>query len=83
VIDGQKQGLNPRLYAPLREIKEKLKNWGMISNTGKPKASGVLFRYHDISIIEYYKQKALGLLNYYKPANNFHGVKKLIDYHLR
>jgi hypothetical protein len=27
--------------------------------------------------------KALGILNYYKPANNFHEVKKLVDYHFR
>jgi hypothetical protein len=55
----------------------------MLSKDGKPKASGVAFRYHEISIIEYYKQKALGFLNYYKPASNFHQVKKLVDYHMR
>jgi len=55
----------------------------MISEGGKPKASGMIFKYHDISIIEYYKQKALGFLNYYRPANNYHQVKKLVDYHMR
>jgi hypothetical protein len=55
----------------------------MISKSGKPKASGVTFKYHEISIIEYYKQKALGFLNYYRPATNYHAVKKLVDYHMR
>lgn len=55
----------------------------MLSRSGKPKASCAVFRYHDISIIEYYYQKALGFLHYYKPAVNFSGVKKLADYHLR
>jgi hypothetical protein len=83
ILYGQPQGLNPRIYAPVRELKEKMKSWGMLSESGSPKASGVIFRYHDISIIEYYKQKALGFLNYYKPAVNFHDVKKLVDYHMR
>ena len=55
----------------------------MLDKSGKPKACGAVFGYHDISIIEYYKSKALGILNYYRPAANFHEVKKLSDYHLR
>lgn len=57
--------------------------WGMISYGGSPKARGVMFRYNDISIIEYYKKKALGFLNYYRPAVNYSKVKKLVNYHLR
>lgn len=83
VLFGQPQSLNPRIYAPLREIKDRLKAFGILSKGGSPKASGVIFKYHDASIIEFYKQKALGLLNYYKPASNFHHIKKLVDYHLR
>lgn len=83
VMYGQPQGLNPKIYAPIRDLKSKLKTWGMLDKGGKPKASGAIFRYHDISIIEYYKSKALGFLNYYRPAVNFHEVKKLVDYHLR
>ena len=83
ILFGQAQGLNPRLYAPIWELKEKMKTWGMISNQGKPKASGAVFRYHELSIINYYKEKALGFLNYYKPAVNYHDVKKLVDYHMR
>ena len=83
IIYGQPQGLNPKLYTPIKELKNKLQSWGMISKQGRPKASGAIFRYHDISIIEHYKMKALGMLNYYRPTANFHEVKKLVDYHLR
>lgn len=83
LVFGQLQSLNPRIYAPVRELKDKLRVWGMLSKSGKPIASGSTFRFHDISIIEYYKMKALGLLNYYRPAVNFHEIKKLVDYHLR
>jgi hypothetical protein len=72
-----------RIYAPIWEIKNWMKMWGMISSGGSPKASGVIFRYHDISILEYYKKKALCLLNYYKPVVNYSNVKKLVNYHLR
>ena len=83
VLYGQPQGLNPRIYAPIRDLKNKLKTWGMLDKGGKPKANGAVFRYHDISIIEHYKSKALGFLNYYRPAVNYHEVKKLVDYNLR
>lgn len=83
ILFGQAQGLNPRLYAPIWELKERMKTWGMLSDQGKPKASGAIFRYHELSIINYYKQKALGFLNYYKPAVNYHDIKKLVDYHMR
>jgi retron-type reverse transcriptase len=83
VLHGQPQGLGPRIYAPIRDLKDRLKIWGMLDKSGKPKACGAVFRYHDISIIEHYKSKALGFLNYYRPAANFHEVKKLSDYHLR
>lgn len=83
LLYGQPQGLNPRLYAPVREMKAKMVIWGMVCKGGKPKASGMVFNYHEISIIEYYRQKAFGFLNYYRPATNYHAVKKLVDYHMR
>ena len=83
ILFGQAQGLNPKLYAPIWELKERMKIWGMISKHGKPKASGAIFRYHELAIIDHYRQKALGFLNYYKPAVNYHDVKKLVDYHMR
>lgn len=83
IMLGQSQGLSLRIYAPIWEIRNRMQTWGMISFGGSPKASGAIFRYHDISIIEYYKEKALGFLNYYRPAVNYYDVKKLADYYLR
>ena len=83
VYFGQSQSLQPRLYASIYELKNKLKTWHMISESGKPKACGFAIKYADISIIEFFRQKALGFLNYYKPASNFHEVKKIANYHLR
>lgn len=77
------QNLQLRLYAPIYELKNKLKKWHMVSETGKPKACGFVMKYQDISIINFFKQKALGFLNYFKPAYNFHEVKKIVNYHLR
>lgn len=48
-----------------------------------PRANGQVFKFHDVAIIDYYKSKAHGLLNYYQPANNFHEIKKVVDYHMR
>lgn len=83
ILYGQPQGLNPRIYAPIWDLKKKMAVWGMISEKGKPKANGAAFRYHELAIVDFYKQKAFGFLNYYKPAVNFHEVKKLVDYHMR
>jgi hypothetical protein len=83
ILYGQPQELNFRIYAPIKDLKNKLKTWGMLDKGGKPKANGAVFRYHDISIIEYYKSKALSFLNYYRPAVNYHEVKKLVNYQLR
>jgi hypothetical protein len=55
----------------------------MLDKNGKPKANGAIFRYHDISIIEHYKLKALSFLNYYRFAINYREIKKLVDYNLR
>lgn len=81
---GQPQGLNPRIYAPMNEIKERMSAWGMVENKKfSPRANGQVFKYHDVSIIDYYKAKAYGLLHYYQPANNLHEIKKIVDYHMR
>jgi len=55
----------------------------MVTESGKPKACGMIFKYFEISIIEFFKQKALGFLYYYKPTFNYHEIKKLINYHMR
>lgn len=73
----------PKLYAPIYQLKNKLKTWHIISKWGKPKACIFVLNHENIFIIEFFKQKAVSLLNYYKPACNFYEVKKLVNYHLR
>lgn len=28
ILHGQPQGLNPRIYAPIRELKDRMRTWG-------------------------------------------------------
>ena len=83
VVNDQSHSLSLKVYAPIFELKEKMKNWHMINKHGKPKANGIVFKFNDISIIRFFKKKALAFLNYYKPAANFYAVKQLVDYHMR
>jgi len=84
IVHGQPQGLNPRIFVPMNKIKGKIRDWNMVKEKSfEPKANGTVFKYHDVAIIDYYRQKAQGLLEYYRPANNFHEVKKAVDYHMR
>jgi hypothetical protein len=41
------------------------------TSSKKPMPNKMLFRYHDLNIILHYKSKAIGLLEYYKPAKNY------------
>jgi hypothetical protein len=66
------------------QIKEKIRDWGMVKEKSfQPKANGILFNYHDAAIIEYYRRKAQGLLEYYRPGTNFYEIKKAVDYQMR
>jgi Type II intron maturase/Reverse transcriptase (RNA-dependent DNA polymerase) len=77
------QSVKPTIYAPIYKLKNQLRGWDMLSVSGQPKFCGVAIKYHEVSIIEFFKQIAVGILNYYNPALNFHAVKKLVDYHVR
>ena len=72
------------LYAPKKSILKLMHGWGMISGiSNKPVSNKMLFRYHDLSIILYYKSKAIGILEYYKPAKNFYWIKTQVDHQMR
>jgi hypothetical protein len=77
------QSVKPIVYAPIYKLKNQLKGWDMLSVSGKPKFCGIALKYHEVSIIEFFNKKAIGILNYYNPVFNFHAVKKLVDYHVR
>ena len=78
-----RQNARPTIYAPIYKLKNQLKSWDMLSVSGKPKFCGVALKYNEVSIIEFFKQTALGILNYYNPVLNLYTVKKLVNYHLR
>jgi retron-type reverse transcriptase len=83
IMYGQPQGLTPSIWAPVHDIRTRLKDWGILSKNNTPKSCGIAYKYDDISIIEFFKSKGLGLLHYYRPAVNFHEIKRMVDYHLR
>lgn len=59
------------MYTPMYKIKSILKVWRIISESDFLKAYETDFKYHNVI-----------LMNYYKPAVNFHEIEKLIDYKL-
>jgi hypothetical protein len=76
--------VSPKLYIPKKLCIELMRSWGMLDTTlNKPVPNKILFRYHDLSIILHYKNKAMGLLEYYRPARNLCWLKKQINYHMR
>jgi hypothetical protein len=79
-----RQNAGPTLYAPKESIIKLMCDWGMINIISrKPIPNKMLFKYHDLSIILYYKNKATSILEYYKPAKNFYWIKKQIDHSMR
>jgi len=80
---GRYDALPPQINAPLKEIRNKLKDRGIISNSNKPKAIGRLIHTQDNEIIAWYNSVGRGLLNYYCCCQNFYKVKSYVDYMLR
>lgn len=75
---------SPRLYAPKEFVLKLMRDWGMISHTAnKPVPNKTLQKYHDLSIILFYKHKAIGILKYYRPATNLCWIKKQVNYQMR
>lgn len=73
----------PRFAVSLDEFKNKLRKWGILSKTGKPGCCYFLVHYTEIFIIEFFTQKVVSLLDFFKQASNFYKVKKLINYYFR
>lgn len=80
---GRYDALPPQIEAPLIDIREKLRQRGLISKSNKPKAIGRLIHVPDDLIIKWYTQVGRGLLNYYRCCRNFHKVKNYVDYMVR
>lgn len=69
-----------QIYAPTDNIKQRLKNRGIISKEGKPLASNSIVREPDKIIISWYASLARGFLLYYACVDNFYKVKNIINY---
>jgi hypothetical protein len=75
--------LSHQIKAPLIEVREKLKQKGLISNSNKPKAIRRLIRLPDDLIIKWYTLVGRGLINYYRCCRNFYKVKYYVNYMVR
>ena len=87
-LDGEKISIRRlslplQLYAPLHEIRNKLKKRGMVSVKGKPVAFWALQGESPRYICQHYASIARGYLEYYRPASNLHRLKSIVNYHIR
>jgi hypothetical protein len=80
---GRFDALPPQINAPLEDIRDKLRSWGIISKSNKPKAIDRLIHVPDEKIVQWYNAVGRGLLNYYCCCNNFYKVKSYVDYMVR
>lgn len=72
-----------QIYAPTDNIKQRLKDRGVISKKGKPVAFNYMIGESDETIISWYASLARGFLSGYSCADNFYKVKSIINYQIR
>lgn len=72
-----------QIYAPIKEIQNKLRKKGMICKQGKPKVVYSLQNQTDKKIMKWFVKLGQGQLNYYHGANNFSRVKRIVNYFMR
>ena len=72
-----------QIYAPTDNIKQRLKEKGIVSKKGKPLAFNPILKESDKTIISWYASLARGLLTYYSCADNFYKIKSIVNYHVR
>jgi hypothetical protein len=80
---GRYDAFPPQINSPLLEIRNKLKDRGIFSNSNKTKAIGYLIHSSDSDIISWYNSVGRALLNYYCCCQNFYKVKDYVDYMMR
>ena len=72
------------INAPIGVIQTCLRSWMMLGKkTATPRAVSTIFDYHVVAIIQYFTNKAKGILNYYCICKNFWKVKQLVNYQMR
>ena len=81
---NKKQDLKHQLYVCQEITVEKMRRWGMISSkSNKPIVKNTFLKYSEIQFIKKFKNKARGLLAYYRSISNFNWLKKQVNYHMR
>lgn len=80
---GRYDALPPQINAPLINIRDKLRQRGIISKSNKPIAIGRLIHVPDDKIVSWYNAVGRGILNYYCCCQNFYKVKNYVDYMVR
>lgn len=71
------------LYAPMRELKEKLKLHGLITQFNRPAAVNRMLHQKNHIIVGWFYSVAQGFLEYYRCCHNFVKVKNYVEYFVR
>ncbi len=80
---GRYEALSLQIFAPLREIRKKLKSRGLITENNKPRCVVRSIRLNDEDIVLWFNSVARDLLSYYRCCANFYKVRDYVDYFLR
>ena len=83
VLEVKFKALPPQIKAPLDNLRDKLRDKGIISKSNKPTAVGRLVTQPDHIIVSWFRGVGQGFLNYYRCCDNFYKVKLYVDYLIR
>lgn len=71
------------LYAPMQELKEKLKLNGLLTKFNRPAAVSRILNQKNHVIVGWFRSVAQGFLEYYRCCHNFVKVKNYVEYFVR
>lgn len=71
------------LYAPMQELKEKLKLNGLLTKFNRPAAVNRMLNQKNHIIVGWFHSIAQGFLEYYRCCHNFVKVKNYVEYFVR
>lgn len=80
---GRYEALSLQIFAPLKEIRKKLKSRGLITENNKPRCVVRLIQLNDEDIVLWFNSVARDQLSYYRCCANFYKVRDYVDYFLR
>lgn len=77
------KGIRPMIVIDRNLIYEKLKSAKIINSRNNPGCKYDLMCYSDYNIIRYFNNIAIGLLSYFRCADDFFKIKNLVDWFIR